>query len=325
MRRVGCCFAKRRISSVIFNHTDIDLNIQRMKILLLGSNGQVGKELARALLSLGTVVPWTRVDADFTDVTSLSMKLASMQFDVIVNASAYTDVDRAETDVETVFAVNARAVACLAEYAAMRNALLVHYSTNYVFDGKKESPYLPDDDCAPLGVYGQSKLEGECAILSSHCKTLILRTSWVFSVHHKNFIKTILSLAVERDQLHVVDDEWGVPTSAEFIADITSHAILACLQGRLTMGIHHLTSSGRTSRYELARYVLTRALYHGKSLRVTLDDIQAISSSDYPCSFMRPKNACLSHQSLSEALGMQFPEWPVYVNRVIEQLCQQGR
>jgi len=295
-----------------------------MKILLLGSNGQVGKELARALLPLGTVFPWTRSEVDLADVTSLSMKLASMKFDIIVNASAYTDVNKSETDVDAAFAVNSRAVACLAEYAAMRNVLFIHYSTDYVFDGKKESPYLPDDDCAPLNIYGQSKLEGEQAILSSHCKALILRTSWVFSTHRKNFIKTILSLAVERDQLSVVTDQWGTPTSAEFIADVTSHAILAYLQGRLNGGIHHLTSSGRTNRYELACYVLARAIFHGKSLRIMPGDIQAIETTNSPSTVLRPQNCCLSHLSLSEPLGMRFPEWPVYVDRVVEQLCHQG-
>jgi len=296
-----------------------------MKILLLGSNGQVGKELARALLPLATVVAWSRSDVDLTDTTSLSMKLASMQFDIIVNASAYTDVEKAETDLDTAFAVNSRAVACLAEYATLRNALLVHYSTDYVFDGKKETPYLPNDDCAPLNIYGQSKLEGERTILDSRCKALIFRTSWVFSAHRKNFIKTILSLAVERDQLCVVSDQWGAPTSAEFIADVTSHAIMACLQGRLATGIYHLTSSGRTNRYELACYVLTRALCHGKLLRIMPDDIQAIDTADSPFTASRPKNACLSHQSLSKALGMQFSEWPVYVDRVVEQLCHESK
>lgn len=294
-----------------------------MKILLLGSQGQVGTELSRALLPLGEVQAWSRQDADLSDPAALAANLAGVCADVIVNASAYTAVDKAETDSATAFAVNGDAVACLARHATAQGALLVHYSTDYVFDGTKQGSYLPDDVCAPLSVYGKSKRQGEEAILASGCDTLVLRTSWVYSVHGGNFIKTVLRLAAERKELGMVADQWGAPTSAEFIADVTADAILARRGGRLASGIHHLTAAGRTNWCELARYVVARAQAQGLTLRASPERIRAIRTQDYPLPAPRPRNSSLAYGPLADALDLQFPEWPVYVNRVVDQLCRQ--
>ena len=292
-----------------------------MKILLLGKDGQVGHELQRTLLPLGQVLALGRSEADLSQPSTLSSALGEFRPDVIVNAAAYTAVDKAESDEAAAFAVNAEALAVLAAYAVQHDALLVHYSTDYVFDGTRaEGRYAESDATAPQSVYGRSKRAGETAILDSGCKALILRTSWVVSSYGSNFIKTMLRLAKERDALNVVADQYGAPTSAELIADVTSIAILGHRDGKLASGIYHLTASGSTTWHGLASHVIARAAANGAKLKVTVAAITAIPSSAYPLPAKRPENSRMDNRKLQQALGLQFPDWTVHVNRIVDQL-----
>ncbi len=295
-----------------------------MKILLLGKDGQVGHELQRTLLPLGELLAAGRSMADLSKPETLTAILATFRPDVIVNAAAYTAVDKAESDQETAFAVNAQAVAVLADYARAHEALLVHYSTDYVFDGTlAQGRYAESDATAPQSVYGKSKCAGEAAITGSGCKHLILRTSWVVSSYGSNFIKTMLRLAKEREALSVVADQYGAPTSAELIADVTSLAILGYRDGKLADGIYHLTASGDTSWHGLACHVIARAQSNGVALKVAAEAIAAIPASAYPLPAKRPANSRLDNRTLQQALGLQFPDWPVHVNRIVDQLTRQ--
>jgi dTDP-4-dehydrorhamnose reductase len=291
-----------------------------MKILLIGKNGQVGHELQRTLLPLGEVVALGRDGLDLGDLAALKQVLAQQAADIIVNASAYTAVDRAEADEAGATAVNATAVGAMAEYAHARGALLVHYSTDYVFDGTKEAPYLEDDATAPQSAYGRSKRAGEEAILASGCKALVFRTSWVFSAHGGNFIKTMLRLAGERDSLNVVADQFGAPTSAELIADVTALAVAAHQRSALAGGIYHLTASGATSWHGLASYAIEGARARGAAIKVDPARIGPIPTEAYPLPAKRPKNSRLDTGKLSGALGLHLPDWKIHVDRLLDQL-----
>ncbi len=291
-----------------------------MKILLLGKNGQVGTELQRTLLPLGTLVALDRSRANLEDSSTLRSVLESHSPDVIVNAAAYTAVDKAETNQDTARAVNAESVAVIAQYAKERDALLVHYSTDYVFDGSKESPYQPADATRPLSVYGATKRQGEEAIEASGCRFLIFRTSWVFSAHGANFVKTILRLARERDALSIVADQHGAPTSAELIADVTALAIAGHRQGLCKSGIYHLTAAGQTTWHGLASHIVARAAANGVALKAAVERISPIPTDAYPLPAPRPKNSRLDTSALSSALLLQFPDWTVHVNRTVDQL-----
>jgi len=291
-----------------------------MKILLLGKNGQVGTELQRTLLPLGTLVALDRSTADLEKPATLRSVLESHSPDVIVNAAAYTAVDKAETNRDAARAVNAESVAVIASYAKERDALLVHYSTDYVFDGSKESPYEPADTTHPLSVYGATKRQGEEAIEASGCRFLVFRTSWVFSAHGGNFVKTILRLAKERDALNIVADQHGAPTSAELIADVTALAIAGHRQGLCKSGIYHLTAAGQTTWHGLASHIVARAAANGVTLKAAEERIAPIPTDAYPLPAPRPKNSCLDTSALSSALLLQFPDWTVHVNRTVDQL-----
>lgn len=291
-----------------------------MKILLLGKNGQVGHELQRTLLALGEVHAFGRQDADLEDPNALDRLLHEQSPDIIVNAAAYTAVDKAETHQDDARKVNADAVAVLARHARDKRALLVHYSTDYVFDGSKDSPYDVGDPTHPQSVYGSTKLAGESAILSSGCNALVLRTSWVFSAHGSNFIKTILRLAKERDALNIVADQHGAPTSAELIADVTALAIAGWLQGNLAGGIYHLTASGHTTWHGLASHVVERARLNGAPLKIDAHDIQPITTQEYPVPAARPKNSRLNTSALTAPLKLQLPHWTIHVDRTVDQL-----
>lgn len=291
-----------------------------MKILLIGKNGQVGHELQRTLLPLGELVALGRDGLDLNDPAALKQVLESQAADVIVNASAYTAVDRAEADEAGALAVNAAAVAAMAAHARTHGALLVHYSTDYVFDGDKAAPYMEDDATAPQSAYGRSKRAGEEAILASGCKALVFRTSWVFSAHGGNFIKTMLRLAGERDSLNVVADQIGAPTSAELIADVTALAIAAYRRAALAGGIYHLTASGSTSWHGLASYAIERAKARGAAIKVDPARIMPIPTEAYPLPAKRPKNSRLDTSKLAGALDLQLPDWKIHVDRLIEQL-----
>lgn len=291
-----------------------------MNILLLGKDGQVGHELQRTLLALGDVHACGRQDANLEDPEGLRRLLDKQTPDIIVNAAAYTAVDKAETHQDAARRINADAVAMLARYAAENQALLVHYSTDYVFDGAKNAPYDVDDQPNPQSVYGSTKLAGESAILASGCNTLVLRTSWVFSAHGGNFIKTILRLAKERDALSIVADQHGAPTSAELIADVTALAIAGWLQGRLASGIYHLTAAGDTTWHGLASHVVDRAHRNGVKLKIEAGNIKAISTEEYPVPAVRPKNSRLNTSALASPLKLQLPHWTVHVDRTVDQL-----
>lgn len=291
-----------------------------MKILLLGKNGQVGTELQRTLLALGTLIALDRSTADLEKPAMLRTVLETHSPDVIVNAAAYTAVDKAETNREAAQAVNAESVAVIADYAKARDALLVHYSTDYVFDGFKASPYEPADATHPLSVYGATKRQGEEAILASGCRFLVFRTSWVFSTHGSNFVKTILRLAKEREALNIVADQHGAPTSAELIADVTALAIAGHRQGLCKSGIYHLTAAGHTTWHGLACHIVARAAANGVVLKAAVERISPIPTEAYPLPAPRPKNSRLDTAALSDALLLQFPDWTVHVNRTVDQL-----
>lgn len=293
-----------------------------MKILLLGKNGQVGKELQRSLSALGKLVALDRNDANLEDLPRLAETLRRHSPDIIVNAAAYTAVDKAEEDRAAAFKTNAEAVATLAGYAKETNALLIHYSTDYVFDGEKKGAYIESDAPNPLSVYGKSKLKGEQAILDSQCNALIFRTSWVFSVHGSNFVKTILRLASEKDRLSVIADQFGAPTSADLIADFTALAITDYRSGTIDNGIYHLTATGETSWHGLAKQVVQQAIAKGACLMLKPKNIEAIPTEAYPLPAKRPKNSRLDSSLLADELDLTLPNWKIDVNRVVEQLVK---
>lgn len=293
-----------------------------MKILLLGKNGQVGSELSRTLLALGQVLALARQDLCLSNLKALEAYLLLHKPTIIVNAAAYTAVDQAETEQQLAHLINAESVAVLANYAKNNNALLIHYSTDYVFDGEKKQAYIESDAPNPLNKYGLTKRAGELAILNSGCKHLIFRTSWVYSATGNNFIKTILKLAKDKTSLKVIADQIGAPTSAELIADVTALAIASYQKGQLADGIYHLTASGSTSWHQLACYVVNKAADMGVSLNLNAKAIEAIATEGYPLPAARPKNSLLDHSALSKGLNLHIPEWNVYVDRVLEQLTR---
>jgi dTDP-4-dehydrorhamnose reductase len=291
-----------------------------MKILLFGKDGQVGRELQRTLLPFGHVIALNRQNADLQNLAELNRLLQTANPDLIVNAAAYTAVDKAETDSETAFKINAEAVAIMAGYAFQNNVLFVHYSTDYVFDGQKTGAFVETDVTNPLGIYGLSKRMGEESIAQSRCDTLIFRTSWVYSSRGNNFIKTILRLAKEKNSLNIVADQFGAPTSAELIADVTALAIAGYRSGRINSGIYHLTANGETNWYQFAHHIVERALANGLQLQLDSSQIRAITTEEYPIPAKRPKNSRLDTSLLSSRLGLQLPDWTVHVNRTLDQL-----
>jgi len=303
-----------------------------MKILLLGKNGQVGWELQRALSVLGEVVALDRQGAhglcgDLANLQGLAQTVRAVQPQVIVNAAAYTAVDKAESEPELARTINALAPEVLAQGAARQRAWLVHYSTDYVFDGSGEKPWTETDKPAPLNVYGQTKLEGEQLIAASGCRHLIFRTSWVYGARGGNFAKTMLRLARERDRLSVIDDQFGAPTGADLLADITAHAIRHVLplvgHNELTQpGIYHLATSGQTSWYDYARFVLQAAEEAGVTLKATPDCVDPIPSAGFPTPARRPHNSRLGTTLLQNTFGLHLPPWQQGVARMLAEILQ---
>ena len=281
-----------------------------MKLLLLGGNGQVGRELRRSLLPLGELVVATRdgvdadVIADFGAPISLAALIAQTAPDVVVNAAAYTAVDKAETDAEAAFRINAEAPAAIAQACVDSGALLVHYSTDYVFDGSATRPYREDDVTAPLGVYGASKLAGEQAIRVSGVRHAILRTAWVYAAHGKNFLLTMLRLANERDELRVVADQIGAPTPAAWIADATAEIIR---RGVVASGTWHLVADGETSWHGFAEAIVDDA--HALGLIARKPRVVAIPTADYPTPAKRPAYSVLDTTRLQNDFGIAPPNW----------------
>ena len=293
-----------------------------MKILLFGKNGQLGWELQRSLAPLGDVVALGSTDTggDFRDPDALAATVRAIAPQWVVNAAAYTAVDRAESERELAFAINAHAVGVLARQVKALSAWLVQFSTDYVFDGSGDRPWTEADAPAPLNVYGSSKLEAEDLIRSTGCRHLILRTSWVYAARGNNFAKTMLALLRSRDSLSVVDDQIGAPTGAELLADVTAHACrLAAHQPELA-GVYHCVAAGETSWHGYARHIAAFARRHGEPLRVEPEAIQPIRSSAYPQQAVRPKNSRLDTTKVRTAFGVSLPEWQAPLDRCLAEL-----
>lgn len=292
-----------------------------MRILLLGKNGQVGWELQRSLASLGHLLALdSRSEdccGDLNDLQGLAATVQRFAPDVIVNAAAYTSVDKAESEPHKALRVNAEAPAVLAAEALKLNALLVHYSTDYVFAGDGSKPWQESDPVDPLSVYASTKLEGEQAIQSSGCLHLIFRTSWVYAARGNNFAETMLRLARERDSLSVIDDQFGTPTGADLLADVTAHAIRAMSQQPKLGGIYHLAAAGETTWYRYACFVLEQAQSAGIHLSVAPASVVAIATAAYPTPAKRPSNSRLNTQKLQNAFSLRLPEWQDGVARML--------
>lgn len=296
-----------------------------MKILILGANGQVGWELRSALEPLGAPIPWDVAEANLEDEEELGEKLGELSPDVIVNAAAYTAVDRAESDSDRAFRVNAGAVGVLARYVKESGSWLVHYSTDYVFDGQKEAPYLETDAPGPLSVYGRTKLAGENVIRQSGCRHLLLRTSWVFGSHGQNFLKTILRLAADREELRIVDDQCGAPTGARLIAGITRKALERLLGGDPAGGgTYHLAAKGETSWHGYASFVVEEARRLGFETRAGAGQILPIPTSDYPQPARRPLNSRLNTDKIESWLGITLPSWQAGVREAVGEIIANG-
>ena len=291
------------------------------KILITGIDGQVGFELTRTLAPLGSIKALVRADLDLGDADALRALLDAECPDIIVNPAAYTAVDKAESDVEAAYAVNEQAPAVMAQWVAEHGAFMVHYSTDYVFEGLGETPYVEDDAVAPQSVYGASKEKGEQAVRSALPEHFIFRTSWVFGAYGANFLKTMLRLMQERDALNVVADPFGAPTSAALLADVTAHVVRDTWQKRqhhesVDYGTYHLVASGETSWHGYAQYVGQLAQAAGLPLKVAPDAIGAIPSSAYPTPAKRPFNSRLNTEKLQNTFGLRLPNWQAGVRQV---------
>ena len=299
------------------NNTAHKYNMAR--ILITGVNGQVGFELTRALAPLGEILPIARDQLDLIDDLAITKLLNELQPDVIVNPAGYTAVDKAESDEQTAYAVNAGAPAVMAKWVNDHEALLVHYSTDYVFDGEKATAYLEEDEVNPQSVYGSSKQQGEAAIAAATARHIILRTSWVFGAYGNNFLKTMLRLASERDALSIVNDQIGAPTSAALIADVTAHIVRDYLAFgeefiEECCGIFHLAAAGETSWHGYAQHVIELAEKSGMVLKIKASDVKGIPSSAYPTPAKRPANSRLDTEKLQAVFDLQLPNWQDGVN-----------
>ena len=294
-----------------------------MKILLTGKNGQVGFELQRALAPLGPLVAVGRSECDLADAEALRRLVRAVRPGIIVNPAAYTAVDKAESDPETAFAINGIAPGVLGEEATRLDALVIHYSTDYVFNGAKQTSYMEDDIANPQSVYGKSKLAGDRALLRSTKNAVIFRTSWVFGAHGNNFVKTMLRLAAERDSLKVVADQFGAPTSAALIADVTAQILRRYLQaGRkdFPFGLYNLAASGETNWCDFARTVIGTALAAGRPLALRPEDVLPISTDQYPLPAPRPANSRLDTHKIQETFGLHLPMWQEGLKHVLQQI-----
>ncbi len=295
-----------------------------MKILLLGKNGQVGWELQRSLAPLGEVLALDRHSKDFCGDLSQPERLAQTVVDwrpdVIVNAAAHTAVDKAQSEPDLARCLNATAPAALAQAAAQIGALLVHYSTDYVFNGQGDQPWKEDDATGPLNVYGQTKREGEQAIVASGCPYLIFRTSWVYAARGGNFAKTMLRLATERERLTVIDDQFGAPTGADLIADVTAHAIRASVQQPALCGLYHLTAAGQTTWHGYASHVIAQARLIQPELALKVSEIAPVPTSAFPTPAQRPLNSRLATHKLQDAFGLLLSPWQQGVNRMLAEI-----
>ena len=297
-----------------------------MKILLFGKNGQVGWELQRSLAPLGEVIALdsdsTEFCGDFTNMQGLIQTVRAIAPDIIVNAAAHTAVDKAESEPEIARTINALAPTLLAQEAKRSGAWLIHYSTDYVFDGSGDKPWVETDDTKPLNVYGKTKLEGEQFIRQSGCKHLIFRTSWVYAARGGNFAKTMLRLAKERDSLSVINDQIGAPTGAELLADLTAHAIRTALLKPELSGLYHVVASGETSWHGYASYVIDIAQNAGESMWITPEDVLPVPTSSYNTPAKRPLNSRLNTNKFQAAFGLTLPHWQLGVKRMLTEVLE---
>lgn len=281
-----------------------------VRILLFGKNGQLGWELQHSLAAFGELIALDRrgdegLCGDLANLPGLSDTIEKLRPDIIVNAAAYTAVDKAEQEADSAQQINALAPQCMAQLAAQTGALLVHYSTDYVFDGRAENAYSEDAETGPLNTYGQTKLAGEKAIQQSGCRHLIFRTSWIYAARGKNFMNTMLQLGKSRDALNIVSDQIGAPTPARLVAEITAQS----LRNQLASGLYHLTTSGHTSWHGFAGEILRLAREAGEPLSISAENVQPIPSSAYPVAAKRPLNSRLALDKIQQALCINLPDW----------------
>ena len=295
-----------------------------MKILLFGKNGQLGWELQRSLAPLGDLIALDRhsqdLCGDLGNLPGLADTVRALRPDVIVNAAAHTAVDRAESEPELARTINALAPGVLAQEAAKLGAWLVHYSTDYVFDGSGNRPWVETDRPAPLGVYGQTKLEGEQRV-AAHCpQHLMFRSSWVYAARGGNFVKTMLRLAQERERLTVIDDQFGTPTGAELIADVTAHAIRQVLQRPQDAGLYHLAAQGETTWNRYAKHVIAQAQRAQSTMKIVASEVAAVPTSAFPTPAQRPHNSRLDCTRLQSVFGLTLPDWQHGVDRMLAEI-----
>jgi dTDP-4-dehydrorhamnose reductase len=299
-----------------------------MKILLFGKNGQVGWELQRSLSPLGDLVTLgssgEALPSDFNEPDRLAQTVQQVRPDVIVNAAAYTAVDQAESDAEVAHRINAQAPGVLARAAQACGALMVHYSTDYVFDGGGTAPWREGDATGPLNVYGATKLEGEQRVAQACSRHLIFRTSWVYGARGGNFARTMLRLAQERDRLSVVNDQFGAPTGARLLANITAQAIPAVLGQPSLAGLYHLAAAGETTWHGYARHVLAFAQSQGLALKATPDAVDAVSSAAFVTPARRPGNSRLDTRAICAAFALSLPDWRVGVDQMLGELLNRS-
>ncbi|WP_419419965.1 dTDP-4-dehydrorhamnose reductase [Legionella sp. D16C41] len=292
-----------------------------MKILLFGKSGQLGWELSRALAPLGELIALDRhseFSANFEDLSGLVRTIQFFKPNIIVNAAAYTAVDKAESEQALATIINTEAPAILAKECAQLGALLVHYSTDYVFDGSGHAGWQESDIPSPLNTYGLSKLRGEQEIINSGCHHLILRTSWVYGTYGKNFIKTILRLSQEKETIKIINDQIGAPTGAELLADVTAHLLKAVTLNPELAGLYHLCASGETSWHGFAQYIVDELKNLEKA--TTIKNLLAIPSQEYPTPALRPLNSRLNTQKLQQSFSIHLPDWRLGVTRTIREI-----
>ncbi|WP_454725274.1 dTDP-4-dehydrorhamnose reductase [Delftia acidovorans] len=299
-----------------------------MKLLLLGRNGQVGWELQRSLAPLGELIALDRqgdaggqgLCGDLSRLDELARTVRALRPDVIVNAAAHTAVDKAESEPDQARLLNALAPQVLAREAVQTGALLVHYSTDYVFDGSGSAARTETEATAPLSVYGSSKLEGEQLIQASGCRHLIFRTSWVYAARGGNFAKTMLRLAQEREALSVIDDQWGAPTGADLIADVTAHAIRQLQRQPGDQGLYHLVAGGETTWHAYASHVIALARELAPDRPWKVQRIAAVPTSAFPTPAQRPHNSRLNTERLQQTFGLRLPHWQAGVDRMLQEI-----
>jgi len=297
-----------------------------MKILLFGKNGQVGWELQRALGVLGELVALDRhssdVCGDLGNLKGLAETVRRLRPRVIVNAAAYTAVDKAESEPELALTLNALAPGVLAREAAVLGALLVHYSTDYVFEGNGQRPWTEADAVAPLNTYGRTKLEGERLIQAACSQHLIFRTSWIYAARGGNFAKTMLRLACERERLTVIDDQVGAPTGADLLADVTAHALRHVLRHPQDAGLYHLAASGETSWHGYAKYVIAQAEKAPNAIKMVAKSVDAVATGAFPTPARRPHNSRLDTTKLQSTFDLTLPPWQSGVARMLEEVLK---